>query len=384
MNIRRVIYFRARGSKLMRFVNAVRESAVICVGQRLRNEEYTGQIFLYDLEHLKSLAKEFGIELFLDAKSGQMFKVLKYRMRYGILLGFIFFVFFSFYFSNTVVKIEVSGNNRLSTSQVLSVLEETGIRKGVFIPSLDLGKCEQDLKLMLNNTGWAGVRKQGGRIIVDIHEIDDTPTTVKKNMPCNIVAGRDAVIMSIEAAAGQKILKPGDSVTKGEVIISGIVNNTMYDSVVLHSIGNVRGLYTDEHTFVQYFVNNEKKFTDQKIRRYLDFFGLRFPLFIGNACSVPADYSEYTSYFSFFGAELPLGTVNCTYDIYQMKDIVYTSDEAAELIKQKIQRYEKNFYSGCVIKNVKKDKKEYDDRIEVRVRYTLEGDIGVEKEIFMK
>ena len=153
MKIRRIIYFRARGNNLIKFVNQVRNSEIICTGQQYKNEEYTGQIYASDMEKLQNLAEKCNTEIFIDGYDGKIFKVMKYRVRYGIAAGFIIMIFFIFIMSNVVVKIEIRGNHNINDSQIISVLSEIGIEKGKFIPALDLASCEQRMKLMLNNTG---------------------------------------------------------------------------------------------------------------------------------------------------------------------------------------------------------------------------------------
>ena len=384
MKIRRIIYFRARGNNLIKFVNQVRNSEIICTGQQYKNEEYTGQIYASDMEKLQNLAEKCNTEIFIDGYDGKIFKVMKYRVRYGIAAGFIIMIFFIFIMSNVVVKIEIRGNHNINDSQIISVLSEIGIEKGKFIPALDLASCEQRMKLMLNNTGWAAIRSQGGRIIVDIHEIDDTPTTVELNMPCNVVSLKDAVIISMNTKIGDNILKPGDAVSRGEIIVSGVMVNERNNFTVGHAMADIVGQYQETETFIQNFSNDKKIYTDREPKKYLEFFGFRFPLFIGTPCKKSADYSENTSYFSFLNKELPIGIVNSDYKIFEIKNICYTEEEATITLENRISMYERNFYSECKIikKDIKKNK--FDDRLEYKVSFTVEGNIGVEKEIFIK
>jgi len=240
------------------------------------------------------------------------------------------------------------------------------------------------MKLMLNNTGWAAIRSQGGRIIVDIHEIDDTPTTVELNMPCNVVSLKDAVIISMNTKIGDNILKPGDAVSRGEIIVSGVMVNERNNFTVGHAMADIVGQYQETETFIQNFSNDKKIYTDTEEKEYLEFFGFRFPLFIGTPCKKSADYSENTSYFSFLNKELPIGIVNSDYKIFEIKNICYTEEEATITLENRISMYERNFYSECKIikKDIKKNK--FDDRLEYKVSFTVEGNIGVEKEIFIK
>ena len=56
-NIRGVIRFRANGIKLYSFINAIRESRIICTAQECKNDEYYGEIYSSSLKELQELAK---------------------------------------------------------------------------------------------------------------------------------------------------------------------------------------------------------------------------------------------------------------------------------------------------------------------------------------
>lgn len=383
MGVRRVVSFRARGNKLIGFVNAIRHSDIICFSQKYSMEEYTGKIYISDLERLKLLAENMKIDLFIEEYQGKMFTVLKYKARYGLLIGFIFMAAFVFVMSNIVVRIEINGNENIKDDEILYVLSEIGIEKGTFIPSLDIESCELKMKTRLGNASWAAIRTQGGRVIVDIHEGIPVPHTVHNNIPCNIVSERDAIVTDAKVMQGTLKIERGYSVGKGDLLVSGVVENGAGNYMIVHALADITGEYIEKETFVQYFESSQKEYEEKIKKRSLEFFGFRIPLGFEKKYSKSADYTETTDYFSVLGIEIPIGLVVSEYTEYEMKNITYTLTEAEEEIQKKISIYENNFYSDkeIVRKDIKKN--EYEDRIEYEITYTIRGKIGVEKELFI-
>ena len=154
VGIKRIVSFRARGNKLIGFVNAIRHSEIICFSQRYSFEEYTGKVYICDFERLKKLAENMDIDLFVESYEGKMFTVLKYKARYGLIIGFVFMIIFIFVMSNIVVKIEINGNEKIKDDEILYVLSQAGIEKGKFIPALDIESCELKMKSRLGKTNY--------------------------------------------------------------------------------------------------------------------------------------------------------------------------------------------------------------------------------------
>ncbi len=382
MSIRRIVYFRARGNRLNDFVNAVRRSDIRCYCQRYMYEEYTGQIYYSDLYKMNILAGEYNTELIIEGYAGKAYRVIRYKKRYGFFIGILVMFLFVGYITNTVVKIEINGNTSITQEQILEVLAESGLEKGTFIPSVNLEKCENVLKLKNKNIGWSSIRRSGCRIVVDIHEIGDTPSTVKNNIPCNIVATRDALIVSVLTQNGVCHVQRGDAVSKGDVIISGILSGATDTYKIVRAQGTAIGEYYEKQNFTQYLTGKEKVYYSEVRKNYFEFFGFKIPLFLGSIETTDSDYSEDTTYLSVMGSELPIGLTNVDYKYFRWDQAEYDIDQAAQKMDQQIEMFEKNFYSDCDIagKNITKNK--FDDRLEYEVEYIIHGNIATEGNLF--
>ena len=186
MKLRRIISFRVCGTELNQFINAVRNSGIVCMSQQCSFGEYTGKIYYSDYRVLSEIAERCRVDLYVQESNSKIFRVFRYRTRYGIIAGIIISGLFIFYMSNTVVKIEVNGNVNISSEQILNAVSMAGVKHGAFIPNLDLSASELKIKREIGEISWAAVRNRGGLIIIDVKEANLNSGSVHSNIPCNI------------------------------------------------------------------------------------------------------------------------------------------------------------------------------------------------------
>lgn len=385
-NIRGIVSFEASGDNLYKFINEIRENHIVCTSQKCQDGLFSGQIYGSSISEITDLAEKFNIDFRITNKKGMRFKVYANRFRFGIIIGIFIALGFVFYMSNRVVTIEVCGNSGISDRQIIASLEAVGIYKGRFIPDIDFHSCEQKLRLSIPEISWAGIRHTGSRIVVDVTETVPAPPMVNDDIPCNIVSSKDAQITYVEVYAGKLARKKGDGVRKGDIIISGTVDDGNGHFLKKHAMGKVIGIYNEEVTFSQSFEEQGQVYSGEtESRRYFDFFGFRIPMFISDVKCKTYDYNENTTHFRFLGFEIPLGIVHCDYSPFTDQTVTYTEEEAEKKLQQQTALHEKNFYDSKNINITERkiEKKVYDEKIEYKISYTLEGEIGMDWEIYV-
>ncbi|MGN0586549.1 MAG: sporulation protein YqfD, partial [Oscillospiraceae bacterium] len=341
-----------------------------------KGAEVTGEVHWYDVNKLKSLMADRPVQLEITSRRGLVYMLMKYRRRLGIFIGVFLAAAVVFICSNTVLRIEVNGNETMSDSEVISVLNDYGISVGKYIPSLDIRKIERQIITAFDKFRWIGIRSSGCRIIVEVSEITDSPEMVATSVPCNIIAARDAQIVDVRNVyMGMLIPMLGDGVKKGELLISGTVDGKLDHDYYVHAMGEVIGRYTDEVTFTQPLCDTVRSYGDSFTRRSLYILGLRIPLYLNDKDDFPCDLDERLEYVNFLGLTLPVGTVFSEYMPYTEQEITYTPEEAEALLDEAVARYEKNFLDGedIVIIDVQREFHRREDSVEAVVTYILEG-----------
>ena len=167
-------------------------------------------------------------------------KIIKYNGVKGIKVHFkkyiYFYVLILFCFilmdiiTSYIIDISVIHENSRIRSLVMKELENHGIKKYTLAYSFEeLDKIKNDiLKDNPMHLEWMSITRVGMKYIIRVEEriIKDKE---EKNKPRNIIASKDALITKVTAISGEPIIRSGDYVKKGDILISG--NIYLYDEV---------------------------------------------------------------------------------------------------------------------------------------------------------
>ncbi len=383
--IRGCIRINARGKRLYTFINRIHCERIYCFGQYVRKDIFYAEIYRRDLKKVRQLAQECGTELSYSECKTISSKLLKYRKRIGIAVGAVLASVSVWYFSSVVMTIEVNGNSAVSEMVILSALEELGIKQGTRIDDINFKYCENRLRIMVDDISWAGIRRTGNRVVVDITEIVETPDMLRERIPCNVVASRPAQITNTSVYDGQLMRIVGDYVMPGDMLISGIIEDSAGHVTKHHAMGKITGIYEETVTFSEDFRAVEYLPTGSTSdETYLRLFSLKIPLFFGKNDYGSYTSEEYTQPLCIFGRSLPVGIEIEHFTETEPAVRDYTEQELEEKIMEKVYLYEKNFLGEVSILSRETEKTVTDDSVCYTVSYTLEGDIGEQREIFIK
>ena len=94
--------------------------------------------------------------------------------------------------------------------------------------------------------------------------------------------------------------------------------------------------------------------------------------------------TDSRSNFSFLGFKLPVGISKKSYDKYYFENVKLSKKEAKEKLLNKIKIYETNFLKDKKILNKELETKETKKGLSITVKYKLNGNIAIEKELLTK
>lgn len=382
------VYFKLFAADCGDIVNKLRATGFAVKDVRVEDGKFvTGTVDWYDLDELRSFAEENKAQFEQLDKKGIAFTAQKYKKRLGLAAGLLAALMLVFYLSNTVLKIEVYGNESISDERVKSILADYGIRIGAFIPSLDLRDSEQQIITAFDSFSWIGIRSSGCRILVDVSELSEKPEMIPISTPCNVVAACDAQIVDIRNVyLGMLVPMLYDGVQKGDILISGTIDGKLDHDYFVHAMGEIIGRYDREVTFEQPYFDSVINYGSEKIKKSLYLFGLRIPLYLNKEEKFEYEYSEEIKYAQLLGLELPVGIVEAEIKPYTVDEVEYSPEQAKIMLESRIELYEKNFLEDKDIAVVSKEVyfSEKNEKMSVTVKYTLESDIGVTQEILAK
>lgn len=177
----------------------------------------------YTLKRFRELAQRAGCEVEREASRGLPDFLGRFRTRYAFLVGLVLALCAVSVLSRFVLTVQVSGNEEVPSAVILSQLRQLGVRPGVYGPGLNRRQLAQELLIRLDGLSWAALNLYGTRLEVVVREPIKVPERVDESGYFDIVAEADGIITHIEPELGDALVKDGDVVARGDVLISGNV-----------------------------------------------------------------------------------------------------------------------------------------------------------------
>lgn len=285
-----------------------------------------------EYKNLRSAAKRTGVKMRVVEKHGLPFLLRKYRRRFGLPTGAAVFFLLLWFLSGSVCSIKVSGNKTLSQSDVQAMLFEAGIKEGTRVDGIDEENTAQLIILNHPELSWMSINPMGTTLYVDVKE-RVAPPDKKTAEPQNITALCDGVITEILASSGEALVKPGEAVTKGQVLISGIVTYKDGTTVFRAAEGVVKAQVSST---VRVRENFEKTVTvktgRKKTKRLIHFFGADIPLYFSYGFENFEKQTEYVP-LTVFGEKLPVGVYKT--EVFETAEQTFLRNEEQALSEAK-------------------------------------------------
>ena len=277
---------------------------------------------------LKLPAKKNGIKLKLLKKQGLYFIFKKNRRKIGFCFGFIFIALFSVFMNLFIWEINVIGNENTPTEDIIKSVNEMGL----FTGTLKSKHFVQDIEwyVFRENPGLASVEIniQGSVANILISERAEEPKMVSDDdVPINIVASKYGVIEKVSVYDGQGVVKPGDAVMKGDLLVSAVYEDSHKKLTLKHARADIIAK-TDYNIKVEFplietvYQKGRKKNTVYDI----DFLGKNF-VFGKNNNSKDLPFEKNINQISFFGIELPVRLEKTEYFNVKANNITYSFEE---------------------------------------------------------
>jgi similar to stage IV sporulation protein len=369
------------GSYNNEFVNELVKNNIKVYDIKNRN----GVIYLntspYFYKKIARIARGCGVRTRVEERHGAYFKLRRYKKRYGIVFGAISYLGIIVLMSNFVWDITVHGNSDVSAPQIMEVMEKHGIQAGVGIHAYDPEKAELALVLELDRLAWVNIERHGSRIHVNVSErLENEENMIPVTTPCNVVAVKTGVIVGTEVYRGRLLVEPGSGVSRGDVIVSGVVEDGAGNVLLSHASAKIIAECEEITEFFVPFTSLERKNNGKKSENnFIVFLGYGFPLFIIDSKPEHAVFSEEMRAPTFFGLRLPLRLKTEIYAHYDYVEVTIGQARALEKLKKQIELYRQNFYGDSEIITFEEKYFMQEDGILAEVRVVYRTDIAQQR-----
>ena len=340
--------------------------------------------YCHDYKKFARLARKRHCQIKVATRHGFPFLLHRYRFRVGLLAGAIGFFAFLAVMSCFVWQIDINGNYRLSDAQILQAAEQMGVKKGAFKFGIDFDKVESQLQQQFGGFAWLSINEIGTHVMIEISEMEPKPETVKPSSPCNVVAGYTGIIRDVRPLGGQAVVKAGDVVKEGDLLISGIIDDQLEQTHYYHAYGSVTAEVIRTVSFSQNLNSERTIYTGvEKTKKYLSIFGGRIPLFFEKVEDNMKKQSVQYHPVSIFGFTMPFGIEEITYQVYQTERLRLDEQGARRMLVEQATQWEEENLKGAKILNRQESFQQEGDQRILQIEYTVEQEIGVQKEILL-
>lgn len=266
--------------------------------------------------------------------------LLRFLRRPGLVVGGLFAVGLLFVSRLFVWDVRVTGNRTMSEAEVVEELKNNGFGIGSYLPDFSAGEVENRVLLTSDRLAWISVQMQGTVAEVQVMERDAKPDGTVATRPADLVARVDGQIELLELYRGNPVVRAGQAVRRGELLVSGIFEHENIGCRFTRAAGRV--LARTEHTLTVEipFSDTEKVcYATEKGDVWLNFFAFTGKISenTGNG-SADCDIIETVTHPDlWFLQNLPVSLRRETRRLWREKTVTRTPEEATGLAYDRLE-----------------------------------------------
>lgn len=220
-------YLRIRvwGFSPERFMNLCSNKGILLWNIVREGDVYYMNINLKGFRSLRPIVRKTGTRVVILERYGLPFFLPKLLQRKIFVAGLFLAVAFWMWSSLYVWDIELEGNYQITTDVFQSFLTDNHVTIGTRKEQLDIENLEKEIRRQFPQVTWASARLSGTKLIIAIKENDAPILTEEEETAAgkDLVAEYDGTIVSIIVRSGVPMVKTGDVVEKGTVLVDGKV-----------------------------------------------------------------------------------------------------------------------------------------------------------------
>jgi len=332
--------------------SALRSEGVSVFGQ-LRAE---GK-FYFKIKRAAKNALEFalaksGVELCYFRERGLPQLLYRYRRRPGLLLGAIIYGVLLFVSSRFIWDIRVRGNDTVPDSEIIRLLGELGCEVGSYSPAIDYDALCNRYLAASDNIAWISVNLSGTVAVVEVIEASHGRASVGDGgiIASNLVAERDGIVVSYSVGSGSPMIKPGAVVSKGSLLVSGVMEHKDGSSTIVRARGSVYAK-TKREFEVSVPLEREKKIPGEEVagQKYLKFFSWLIKISL-NSGNYPESYDKIVDSRRIVlpgDIELPVFIITERFVPYSAVPYTLTEEEAKRLAWKQVTDFVETELADC-------------------------------------
>ena len=340
-------------------------------------------IYIKDFKKLKQICKKTKCKIKIQSKKGLPFVVKKYKKRKFFFIFLLLIILTIILLSNFIWNIEIEGDIDIPKEEILELAKSEGLDIGKRKGAVDTKAVINKIRLERDDISWVGIEIDGTNAIIKLVKADEKPEIINDDEYCNIVADKNAMILKVSAQNGTPLVKEGDIVTNGDIVVAGWMEGKYTGKQYVHAQAEVQAKVWYTTTEKVYLKETEKVETGQIEYSYsvkINNFQINLPKSLPKFQKYDTiEEDKKLKLFSNF--YLPFELVKYTYKGYEEKPLIHSFEEAKQIGIDRAKESLQEKIDGKEILDKQVKVRTETDYIEVEVTYEVKENIGIKEKI---
>lgn len=303
-------------------------------------------ISLPDFYILAEFLKKADTRFHIKEKKGRPFIVNNLWRKKSSMAGFFSFFVILFLCSMFVWDIRIEGQETHTDKELMAYLGTINVKEGMKTGDVDGNEIERLMRKKFADIGWVSAQLDGSVLTIHLVEVHPETEIKKYDKPRHIIAQSDGKIVSIITRYGTPLVKKGDMVSKGAILVSGVVDIKGDDESIISRyavMADADIMLEKTYNYKDSFPLSYEKKTTTGNKKNVYGIGLYQKYFYFTAPSLPFSKNNQEGYYSFNRENelshtffLPVSFIKKEYLEYEVKNAVYTENEAKNIANERL------------------------------------------------
>ena len=236
------VVYSISGLNLDSFINLLKNRKITLYDlKKVDNKHLIVTVSLFDSKKLFAFAKEMCYNIKKVKEKGAGYPLLFALRNIGLVVGCLIFMVSTVVLSDVVYQISFSGTGSVCKREVLEYLDGVGIKEGSRFSQIDYQKLEDQILAQYKNLSFVSIEKHGNTLKVDLALSNEQVARLNGQI-YSLYSPEDGVVESIKVYRGTPLIKVGDKVDKGTLLVDGymIIKEKTVKINVLASISIIK------------------------------------------------------------------------------------------------------------------------------------------------
>ncbi len=175
-----------------------------------------------DLNALRHVLAGAGLHMRIIRRYGIVRVRAAARRRSALILSVLCALVTTWGLMQTVFFVTVTGaKDAQQRQQMMAVMDEFGVRPGMYAAGADRNGIAEEIMARFSGLTYATVRRRGLTMELYVVQATKAPDVFDPNQPADVVATCGGLVTKVVALSGEAMVRPGDTVVEGQVLIAG-------------------------------------------------------------------------------------------------------------------------------------------------------------------